>query len=115
MKTYYVENGTLFTMAHVSIEEPSIIIDGDVVVKVGSYEWLYPYYKKMLEAKLEDAVFIRFYPQKLPIEDIAYIFRRCVEFTATGFVQQLVENWGSDDFQAWLTEEKKRVPLHVYP
>ena len=46
MKTYYVENGTLFTMAHVSIEEPSIIIDGDVVVKVGSYEWLYPYYKK---------------------------------------------------------------------
>lgn len=115
MKMYYVKNGTLYTASHTTIDEPSIIIDGDVVVKAGSYKLLQTYYGIMLTSELiSNAILIRFDAQKLPIEDIAYIFRRCIEFTATGFAQQLVEHWGANHFQTWLAEEKKHIPLNVY-
>lgn len=116
MKTFYVQNGSLYNPFHGRIEEPSIIIDGDVVLKIGPYTILRPYYDTLVQAgPFEDAVFIRFDPQKIPIEDIAYICRRCMEFTHTGFAYDLVVNWGSADFLTWLTEEQKRIPLDTTP
>lgn len=114
MKTFYVQNGSLYNPFHGRIEEPSIIIDGDVVLKIGSYPILRPYYDTLVQT-FEDAVFIRFDTQRIPIEDIAYIYRRCMEFTHTGFAYELVVNWGSADFLTWLTKEQTHIPLDIIP
>ena len=114
MKTFYVQNGSLYNPFHGRIEEPSIIIDGDVVLKIGPYTILRPYYDTLVQA-FEDAVFIRFDPQKIPIEAIAYICRRCMEFTHTGFAYELVVNYGSADFMTWLTKGQKHIPLDITP
>jgi hypothetical protein len=116
MKTFYVQNNSLYNPFHERIEEPSIIIDGDVCLKIGSYPILSLYYKELVQVKpFKDAVFIRFDPQKIPIEDIAYICHRCMEFTHTGFAYQFIVNWGSDKFLTWLMEEQKRIPIDTTP
>lgn len=51
----------------------------------------------------------------IPVETKCYILRRMTEFTATEFHTAFVDKIaaGDENFNAWLADEMKRVPLDV--
>lgn len=46
-------------------------------------------------------------------EEVCYILRRAVEYTATSFQPALVEHCMQPDFQEWLRAEMTRFPINL--
>lgn len=118
--SFYAFEGSLYRSDGSIIEDPAMLIDGDILLYLGEYA--------RLNAKLQtlqtidvscfmDLRLIRFQKgdtdNSLTTSDLAYIFRRAMEFTATGFVQNLSDHWGRADFLPWLRHEEIRIPLEV--
>lgn len=104
------------------VDNPSVLIDGDVVIMCGDYHDVDAYYtllvKRFKDIGLDtsDISMIRFNSDvgnDFTIKDICYILRRCMEFTASGFASNLRTLWGTPKFLDWLRYEEKRVPLSV--
>lgn len=119
----YIKDGSLYNSEGSIIEDPSILVDGDVLLCASSYKAALAYFNKMMEAfkkcglKVNTLKLYRFSVDfkgiGLKVDDIAYIFRRALEFTGTGFVLNLQINWGNSNFKSWLRSEEVSIPLEL--
>lgn len=114
----YIKDGKLYNYEGKEIIDPSILIDGDVLLRYGFGDTVESCFNRFLEASkrsgLEtDSVCLIKFNELLPLEDILYIYVRGIEFTATGFLNSLRLKWGTDEFLPWLEEEKSRIPLSL--
>lgn len=120
----YVRDGNLYSREGKAISNPAMLVDGDCLLRYGEYDMVVRVYRNRLISamKLFDSSSNRVSSLKiikfdvgngLNIEDIAYIFRRAAEFTATGFILNLVDNWGKAEFLDWLKKEEERIPIQV--
>lgn len=113
-KSYREYKGRVYNSADRLVDDPAILIDGDVVVKIDKYDIVNLYFSVLSSSEcFADIILIRFDDRKLEADSIAYIFRRCTEFTASGFARKLTETWGTSEFIEWLENEKRLVPLEV--
>lgn len=117
----YVRDGSLYGGCGNLIKEPSLVIDGDVLISANDYTVCLERYNHLSESlnlcglsssglrlyKLDNGVDC----DGLTVHDVAYIFRRAFNFTASGFLLDFQEKWGKSEFLVWLKSEEERVPL----
>lgn len=114
--------GSLYTPDGRIIENPSILIDGDVFLKYGEFDVVNNYFSRVVEGytsmlqSIHELGLIRFdkySSSEFTVKDICYILRRCMEFSASGFAEKLRLNFGTSEFLDWLRSEQERIPLQV--
>lgn len=123
MQFPYLYQGTLFFPSDVGIQNPAILISrDDVFHKYGEskdverelQELIEAYSKIGLHDESNKLIFISFDTfLGIPMESVAYIIRRMMEYTATGFVSDFIKHIDKPDFLTWLESEMKRVPIDV--
>ena len=130
----YVYNGTIFTSEGAGIKNPAILITkDDIFSKYGEQEVIQKVFDRRTAAyasmgfmdDVENIVMVSFDTfLGLPIETVAYIIRRGMEYTATGFIAKLTylisnsNNYKDANEQAsciktWLDAEMERIPIDV--
>ena len=99
--------GSLFTGSGVIVEDVSLLIDGDILFKWGSYEDICVVHDKLVKTFISSGLstdeisliyFDRYSSSDFTINDICYILRRCLEFTGSGFASKLRTIWESEEF-----------------
>lgn len=116
----YVECGSLFNQNGIEIQNPALLIDGNILVAYGGLDIVNQKFEKVVNINRQAGIncnelvlisFDRYAHEDFGIDDICYIFRRAIEFTATQFIKNLVENWGTDEFISWIKREQKKLPI----
>lgn len=120
----HIENGCLISnYSGYQIVEPSICIDteSDTLMTWGSADEVNKKYNNIINRCAEKHIdslcsglcCINLSETSLSLEQQAYIIRRCVEYTASGFCKTLCKKVAEPDCIDWLRSEMQRVPLEV--
>lgn len=130
MKEYrhnvYMFCGSIYDMNGRIIENPALLIDksSGCIHGYGDAENLTAKFVKMTTAyndtgmkdMADDLLLMDFsdtWYKGMSNEEVCYILRRAVEYTATSFLPALVEHCMKPDFQEWLRAEMTRFPINL--
>ena len=109
------EYGTIFINGF-ALERPTLLVDieSDTLLAYGSYTDVKARFDKYtgpnVPAELKNNI-VMFTFDNLPNQDIIYILRRAINYTASGFVRHLAQKYCEPDFTDWLKAEMERVPI----
>ena len=134
MKFPYLYDGTIFTSEGTGLKNPAILITkDDMFSKYGEQESIQKEFDRRIASyaamgfmdDVENIVMVSFDTfLGLPVEMVAYIIRRSMEYTATGFVAKLAylisnpnhykdANEQTSYIKTWLDAEMERLPIDV--
>ena len=108
----YIFNGKVYFKGS-EVEDVTVFIDGDTLMKWGSCKDVYEYYKTYMAVlgKQSDFLVVNLNSLGITSDDCCYIIRRLLEYTATGFGNMIRSKVYNTDFSEWLNEEKIAFPI----
>lgn len=122
----YLFCGSIYNMEGCIIENPALLVDkstgcvhgyGDAgSVSAKFMNMATAYNQNGLKEMADDLLLMDFsnaYYKGVSNEEICYILRRAVEYTATSFQTALCEHATKPDFKEWLKAEMDRVPIDL--
>ena len=122
----YLYKGSIYDMNGSIIKHPALLFDkkDDCLQGFGEAENLIPKLHRMADAfhrlgfpdMAASLMLIDFSNasfRRLTNEEICYILRRAIEFTATGFLTELAKHTINPDFKTWVQSEMKRIPIDL--
>lgn len=122
----YMFCGSIYDMNDCIIERPALLIDksSGCIHGYGDAESLTAKFVKMAAAynsagmkdMTDDLLLMDFsnaWYKGMSNEEVCYVLRRAVEYTATSFQPALVEHCTQSDFQEWLRAEMQRFPIDL--
>ncbi len=122
----YLFCGYIYDMNGCIIENPALLLDKSTgcVHGYGDAESVNAKFMKVataynqngLKEMADDLLLMDFsnaYYKGVSKEEVCYILRRAVEYTATSFQTELCKHATSPDFQEWLKGEMERLPLDL--
>lgn len=129
MKTIYLENGSVWSaMTGCAIENPAILVDkdSDVLLKYGEANAVRKYYNRVLTSyqttgrNPDNFVLIELDSEVYDLDSMSnsrtiqcYILKRAIEYSASGFLPNLIDHIAKGDVADWLEEQMQRVPLDL--
>lgn len=118
-KNIWVENGSVFCDATDSyIEHPALLLDyeSDLLMKYGESEYVRGFLSKVSAANCEYAASLSVLELNTLLftpEECAYIMKRALEYSASGFIRALQERMLDGSLKSWISSEMSRVPLEI--
>lgn len=122
----YMLCGSIYDMNGNIIENPALLIDksdgcvhgyGDTKNITAKFVNMAAAYSNAgLKDMADDLLLMDFssaWYKGMSNEEVCYILRRAVEYTATSFQPALVEHCMKPDFQEWLRAEMARMPINL--
>lgn len=122
----YLFCGSIYDMNDCIIENPALLLDKEVgtVHGYGDANSVNAKFMKMAQSYNQSGMseitdnlllmdFSNAYYKGVSNEEICYILRRAVEYTASSFQKALCEHATKSDFQEWLKSEMIRVPINL--
>ena len=122
----YMYCGSIYDMDGCIIEDPALLIDrstgcvhgyGRAESVAAKFEAMSSAYRKNgFEEEADGLLMLDFsgaYYRGVTREEVCYVLRRAVEYTATSFQEGLCAHAMKDDFRDWLRSEMQRVPIDL--
>lgn len=100
------------------LENPSILVDGNVLLGVGEFNILLYKHKALITAFKKvglDASEIFLLPllNRLDVEDACYVINVSLNYTGVDFVKKFASMYFSNNLYTWLGTDKERRVLQI--
>ena len=118
-KNIWVENGSVFCDATSScIEHPALLLDyeSDLLMKYGEAEYVQGFLSRVAAANSEYAASLSVLELNTLLftpEECAYVIKRALEYSASGFVRTIQERMLDGSLKSWISSAMMRVPLEI--
>lgn len=115
----HVESGSIYNnIAEKFIDRPAILLDAETgtVLRWGEFAACSETFDTTHAAFKSngipcDLLMLDLSDSPLNADEVCYLIRRCVEYTASGFQSALCEHVRLGDAEDWLRSEMRRVPI----
>ena len=130
MTVYFKNNKILNTFDNKEIQDPAVLIDYDaelprntIFLKYGEKLDILKEYNQMTQtynkagfeglAKRISVISFKTKDGALTLEEITYVLKRMIEYTATNFINEFLYHMKHDTTTAWLKSEMETVPINI--